>query len=49
MAEDTVTITTAEDVTVEAFREVAKTIREEGQTFNETTKVMAITKDLLHQ
>ena len=49
MAEDTVTTTLAEDVTVEGFREVATIIREEGQTSNETIKVMDITKDLLHQ
>ena len=49
MAEDTVTTTTAEDVTVEAFREVEEIIREEGQTSNETTEVMDVPKDLLHQ
>ena len=49
MAEDTVTTTIAEDVTVEAFREVKEIIREEGQTSNETTEVMDVPKDLLHQ
>ena len=49
MAEDTVTTTTAEDVTVEAFREVEEIIREEGRTSNETTEVMDVPKDLLHQ
>ena len=49
MAEDTITTTTAEDVTVEAFREVEEIIREEGQTSNETTEVMDVPKDLLHQ
>ena len=49
MAEDTVTTTTAEDVTVEAFREPEETIREEGQTSNETTEVMDVPKDPLHQ
>ena len=49
MAEDTVTTTTAEDVTVEAFREVEEIIREEGQTSNETTEVIDVPKDLLHQ
>ena len=41
MAEDTVTTTTAEDVTVEAFREVEEIIREE-QTSNKTTEVMDV-------
>ena len=49
MAENTVTTTTAEDVTVEAFREVEENIREEGQTSNETTEVMDVPKDFLHQ
>ena len=49
MAEDTVTTTTAEDVTAEAFTEVEEIIREEGQTFSETTEVMDVPKDLLHQ
>ena len=49
MAEDTVTTTTAEEVTVEAFREVEENIREESQASNETTEVMDVPKDLLHQ
>ena len=49
MAEDTVTTTTAEDVTVQVFREVEEIIREEGQTSNETTEVTDVPKDLLHQ
>ena len=49
MAEDTVTTTTAKDVTVEISREVEEIIREEGRTSNETTEVMDVPKDLIHQ
>ena len=49
MAEDKVKTTTAEDVTVEVFGEVDEIIREEGQTSNETTEVIDVPKDLLHQ
>ena len=49
MVEDTVTTTTAEDVTVEALRELEEIIREEGQTSNETTEVLDVPKYLLHQ
>ena len=48
MAEDTVITTTAEDLNVEAFREVVEIVREEGQTSNETTEEMDVPKDL-HQ
>ena len=48
MAEVTVTTTTAQDVTVEVFREVEEIILEGGHTSIETTEVLDVPKDLLH-
>ena len=48
MAEDTLTTITAEDVTLKAFTEL-EDIREDGQPSDETTEVMHVPKDILHQ